>query len=132
MIYEHDDPRAYDANGILRDGATIRVPQYFRDAMRSGLSHSGDFHRPGFVTADANTAAADARREWIASMTDAWKGDASPPAGAHAGEGTSCTITDKVDARPPPRFMDVAAAEEIRRQAYEEYVARLCDEWRVP
>jgi hypothetical protein len=137
QIYDADDPRAYDRNGILRDGVTIRVGMMARDSARSEhdashIGHSGNHARPGHAIVDSaiSDAAALARAEAFYDTTQAWKRtpEALRRAAADGGNATRIDPRDGVDPAEP---LDVAQSQAIRDAAYREYCARLQDEWRT-
>jgi hypothetical protein len=102
-----DDDSPFDARGVLRDGATARVPMMLRDAALTPLQravaqnvhatlHDGRGnrdvvgHRPGHIVSDAvNTdAIEEAYRLRDAEDRNAWRGGA----GVEGREGTQCTV----------------------------------------
>jgi hypothetical protein len=80
-VYDADDPAAYDRNGILRDGVTIRVSKMMRDSIQrqhdaGPIVHTGDGHRPGHIFSTDTSmrdAAEIARREYIDGLVNAWR-----------------------------------------------------------
>jgi hypothetical protein len=135
-----------DAFGNV-DSAALHQPGY------RGLSYATDSVEHAELTTLRHLADR-AYQQSIEDLCNAWRTDAQPPAGAYplsAGEGSACSVngragtlvregdwlvckplaTEPSRADAVPRFMDGADAEVIRRQAYEAYVADLCEAWRT-
>jgi hypothetical protein len=143
MTYRNDDD-AFDENGILRDGHTVRVPLQMRDAMRraSNMRDGGHHrlerdpyarHRPGQRFGDM--AALDAKerayREYEQRQCDAWK----------AREGDLCTINGAPahlnaqlecvpDRREKPSRIDSTPTNDARAEAYAAYDREMSNAWR--
>jgi hypothetical protein len=106
-IFEADDD-AFDSNGCLKDGYTLRVPKMFRDSKNDPPRFRDSPHpvgsRPGFITTDASEKIRrEAYLDSVRELRDAWRTDASkpdqPPPGAEARigspghrEGDACTV----------------------------------------
>jgi hypothetical protein len=81
---------AYDDDGILKDGRTVRVSMQMRDAtmmhransVTDGTGDSLGLHRPGYrVIGDtvARDAKANALRDYEKRLTSAWRDDNGDP-----------------------------------------------------
>ncbi len=122
---EIDAAQALDANGVLRDGCTVRVPAYLRDAAHDRIrvhdGHGGrNFHRPGWRVSDASIqdARETARQEYIARMADAYKNVKPMLTDADIG-------SVEWDYEPfEPHFFDNMTVDEIRR-AHAEKMAQI-------
>jgi hypothetical protein len=106
---DDDDDSPFDAAGVLRDGATARVPMMLRDAALTPLQravaqnvhatlHDGHGnrdvvgHRPGFIVdANANDARQTAYDEYRRDVENAWRGSPAREYPASA-EGSKCTV----------------------------------------
>ena len=146
MARHDDDDDAFDANGLLRDGHTTRVPLMMRDGMspvqraimedkvRRGFDDSQARHRPGpvFTDAAALERKAEAYRQMCDDLQNAWRTPA-------ADDAADRRRTRKGVARDPfiardavPRTMDAAASQRIKKEAYDQMVADMCDAWKGP
>ncbi len=117
--------QALDANGVLRDGCTVRVPSYLRDSahdrarLHDGYGNSC-FNRPGWRVSDAafNDARESARREYIDRMCKEYKNTKPMLTDADIGGG-------EWDYEPfEPHFFDNMTVDEIRR-AHAEKMAEI-------
>jgi hypothetical protein len=125
MIYDVNDPRAYDEHGCVRDGVTIRVPKMLRDHVlgdaptgRFGIIHTGGFHKPGFVMladASARDAAEEARQQMIADARNAWKGQREDD-------------DNEFDKTRP--MLDAAEAERLVTDARNTWIAEMQNAWK--
>ena len=116
---------------IVQDGETVHVPMMARDSLsplqravmdgragHEGLIHTGDGFRPGFVMladASARDAAENARKEMIAYVRNAWKGQ-----GADNDEQVD-------DARP---MLDAAEAERRVADARDAWITEMQNAWK--
>jgi hypothetical protein len=116
---------------IVQDGETVHVSMMMRDGLsplqravmdgragHGGLIHTGDGFRPGFVMladASARDAAENARKEMIAYVRNAWKGQGA------------VNDDDIDDARP---MLDAAEAERRVADARDAWITEMQNAWK--
>jgi hypothetical protein len=134
-VFDADDPAAYDRNGILRDGVTIRVSKMMRDGVQrqhdaGPIVHTGDGCRPGHIFSTDTSmrdAAEIARREYIDGLVNAWRRPSKKDKPSQFG-GDGHRDPEIDDVRRP--VLDAAEAERIRAEARDAYITYVTNAWR--
>jgi hypothetical protein len=118
-----DDVDAFDEDGLLKDGHSVRVPLMLKDAMHDGFGGAPG-RKPGFAfTRDSASRArvAAAYEDYEEAQQSAWRG----PIHEVADEQTNLSVSDAAahNDRTEPRPMD---------EVYRLYDEELSVQWKGP
>jgi hypothetical protein len=121
--FRHIDDDAFDEDGLLKDGHSVRVPLMLKDALHDGLGGAPG-RKPGFAfTRDSASRGrvAAAYEDYEEAQQNAWRG----PIHEVADEQTDLAVSDAAahKDRTEPRSME---------EVYRMYDEALASAWKTP